>query len=309
MIIFLRRAGLGYGSVAALTYIINGDKDVSVKQGPKGYMGDKAGYILNTEAENFLPVVWSKDDWLFRWGCTSRTKGIKLSRQINTSKAIGTASDKRGFRMLCAQFAPEIIPKSYFRYDELPQEGPWVLRRSPHSQGRDLWLCDSKFDVHNKIRQKELQPGSWYASDYINKVAEYRVFVMEGRVVQVVRKIVPNEYEISWNVHNGGRYENIHWGEWPMDVIKVALKAHDLTGLDLSGCDVMSDKNGRAYLLEVNSAPSLKPKRDGGLGYSQKCVAKGIQHIIDNGKGAIEPVNNPVKWRDVIHPAVKGNKK
>ena len=70
-----------------------------------------------------------------------------------------------------------------------------------------------------------------------------------------------------------------------------------MSGLDFGGVDVMVDADGKAYVLEINSAPSLTSP------YRQECMAKCFDYIVENGKGMIG-VKDDEDWKDFVHPAV-----
>lgn len=144
--------------------------------------------------------------------------------------------------------------------------------------------------------------GGWYASKLVDKVAEYRVYVMKGRVVTVAKKTPADPSAVAWNVAQGGRFDVVRWGEWPMAAVEVAVKAFNLSDLDFGGVDVMVDRDGKAYCIEINSAPSLPLLSDGSVSYRQQCMAKAFLYTYDNREGMeCDGFNN---WREVIHPAV-----
>jgi len=94
---------------------------------------------------------------------------------------------------------------------------------------------------------------------YIDKDSEWRVHVVNAEVVYVQRKIrdinrpVVNEYVRNWDngfilLNQNDQYK------CPADVKLQALLAVQTVGQDYSGVDVI-EKDGRAYVLEVNAAP------------------------------------------------------
>lgn len=100
---------------------------------------------------------------------------------------------------------------------------------------------------------------------YVQKKQEYRIHVLNGEVVDVQRKArrkdVPDD-QINWMVrnHDNGfifaRDEGL--GEVPEDVPAQALLAVKVCGLDFGAVDVIyNEKQGKAYVLEVNTAPGL----------------------------------------------------
>ena len=127
--------------------------------------------------------------------------------------------------------------------------------------------------------------------------------MLNGKVVNVSKKTPGNPDDVAWNVAQGGRFDNVRWGEWPMNVVNLALRVYQETGLNLSGIDIMTDQEGEAWFIEANSAPSLPYNSDGSHTYRQKCVAKGLAYtLLENPE--VFPYQEGETYRDVIHPAV-----
>ena len=60
----------------------------------------------------------------------------------------------------------------------------------------------------------------------------------------------------------------------------------------------MVDGDGEAYVIEINSAPSLTSP------YRQACFAKAFDWIVENGKERIPVVKERGGYLKFIHPAV-----
>jgi len=132
----------------------------------------------------------------------------------------------------------------------------------------------------------------------IKKVAEYRVFVVQGRVVSVAEKTPSNPDDIAWNVAQGGRFDVVSWDNWPLQAVRKSVEAFNLTELDFGGVDVMVDADGKAYVIEINSAPSLTSE------YRQQCMAKAFDWIATNGKERIPLISEKGGYRKFIHPCI-----
>lgn len=182
-----------------------------------------------------------------------------------------------------------------------------VLRPAKHAQGKNLWVVSSLDEAMSVVESKPLVfRDGWYASELIDKVAEYRVYVVSGRVATVAEKTPEDPSAVAWNVAQGGRFDVVRWGQWPMEAVRVALEAFKHSGLDFSGVDVMVDRDGRAYVIELNSAPSLPLLSSGDISYRQKCMAKCFKYIHDNGKEHFSEPEGYDHWSQVIHPAIQG---
>jgi glutathione synthase/RimK-type ligase-like ATP-grasp enzyme len=240
-------------------------------------------------------------NYVFRWGCTSSIPERDGVVVVNKASAIHWCSNKKQGRLdmqAAGVSVPETWVASAFYADAvrgLAPAGEYVLRPQTHAQGKELYSGNTA-EIRDVIAYRNLHGG--YVSRLINKVAEYRVMVVQNRAAWVAKKTPGNPDDVAWNVARGGRFDNVRWGDWPMAVIKEALAAAKVSGCDFCGVDVMVDAAGKAYVLEVNSAPSQTSE------YRQACVAKAFDHIVTNGK---EPLADPSRlrgWKDAIHPAV-----
>ncbi len=236
---------------------------------------------------------------VFRWGTTSNVPKCEGQIIYNSAESIHWCADKRQGR-LDMQAAGVPVPQTWTaeKWQGVQGQGDpndsFVLRRARHAQGKDLW-CGDFAHIKRMIQQHGVQDG--YVSRKIDKVAEYRVFVCQGRVVWVAQKKPGNPDQVAWNVAQGGEFSNVRWGEWHMPSCRAAILAALLSKTDFCGVDVMVDADGNPYVLEVNSAPSQTSP------YRQSCVAKAFDYMIEKGKEVI-PCEQFKKWRDVAHPAI-----
>ena len=273
MIKFLRRRRLGRTSVRGM--IERMDAEASEV---RSWVDREANAITDT-------------DIVVRWGCTA---SINCNNILNTARAIHQVNDKAGFRMHLMEHAPDLIPETWdTTYD--PITYPCIVRPVTHSRGRNLCLVNGVAGLDSAIRQCG---NGWYASEYINKVAEYRVFVVQGRAVAVAQKTPANPDDVAWNVAQGGRFDNVSWDNWPLQAVRKSIEAFNLSELDFGGVDVIVDGDGRAYVIEINSAPSLTSD------YRQTCMAKAFDWMSQNGKERIPLIEERGGYRKFIHPAV-----
>ena len=253
------------------------------------------GIISRRDAHN----IPEDCDLLIRWGCTSN---VPTRNVLNTAEAIHTVNNKLEFRRTLN--AEGLCPPTYFEdtpINSLPYNNGIVVRPSTHSRGRHLEVVRSSDELLAITRRQPYSNG-WYASDLIAKVAEYRVFVVQGRAVAVAQKTPDNPNAVAWNVARGGRFDNVSWDNWPLKAVKVSIQAFNLSGLHFGGVDVMVDAVGNAYVIEINSAPSLTSE------YRQECMAKAFDWIVTNeNKDTIPLVEERGGYRKFIHPAISSN--
>lgn len=275
MFYILRRRGLGLSSTKAIKELSQHD--------------------ITVVRNDALPT-FKDNDVILRWGCTSIAPTPPLTITLNKSAVISIANNKSFFRNVLQENAPEIVPKTWFNYLSASITYPCILRPGTHAQGKHLYYCKNYVDLTNAITKV----NHYYISKYIPKVAEYRVCFIQGLVAWVANKIPKDPQAIAWNVAQGGKFENVSWKKWPIDVIETAYKAYKLSGLYLGGVDVMVDKDGRSYVLEINSAPSHTSP------YRKQCTTKCIDYGITYKNFAhLPPDENFKKYGKWLHPALK----
>ena len=96
---------------------------------------------------------------------------------------------------------------------------------------------------------------------YIYKVREFRVHVVCGAVIDVQQKIRDPEREPkTWKIRsrdNGFIFAR-EGVEFNPDRDRIAIEAVDAFSLDFGAVDLIEDKEGNFYVLEVNTAPGLE---------------------------------------------------
>lgn len=279
MIIFLRRRKLGSGSTKGIqSYLLE--------------MGVNSLIVRNDR----IPNRDFNNDIIVRWGCTSQFQGRNF---LNSVDSIHTVNNKTSFRSILSEaglspltFTNQAAALEFLRAN--PNKS-LIVRPNVHAQGRHLWMVRTPEELNRAI---QLAGNNWYASEFINKVSEYRVFVGSGRAVWVARKIPANPNDIAWNVARGGTFENVRWDDWPLKAVKTSIQAFLHSDLNFGGVDVMIDGAGKCYVLEINSAPSQTSP------YRQECVAKYLKYVMENGKDTIPLQAANGGYKKFIHPAL-----
>lgn len=238
---------------------------------------------------------------LIRWGCTADFPLTQGAVTLNSSRAIHEVNDKSGFRRRLMEAAPDTVPQTWFDRNDRGITYPCIVRPQRHAQGRRLFFCRNAQELNNAVARCG---QGYYISQYIQKVSEFRIFVVQGRIASVARKTPGNPQDIAWNVARGGRFDNVNFDNWPLRAVKVAIQAFNQSSLDFGGVDVMTDAQGNAYVIEINSAPSLPNNQDGTPTYRQMCMTKCFDYIIDHGKDRIPLIEARGGYRKFIHPAI-----
>lgn len=255
-----------------------------------------------------LPVLHTEGvpeaDVVFRWGCTANVVGEPII--INKARNIHVVNNKAAFRKALADaegILEGLAPRTWLTLRSLVDDFgtdlpyPVVLRPAKHAQGKHVYLCGTFNELRSAVDR--MNTPYYYISRFIEKSAEYRVFVAQGRVVWVASKTPGNPDDVAWNVAQGGKFENVRWGSWPIKVCRAAIEAMAVSELDFGGVDVMVERGTDfPYVLEINSAPSHTSP------YRQQCTAKVFKRMVDTKFFGRIDSHPDAGWRGVIHPAI-----
>lgn len=129
--------------------------------------------------------------------------------------------------------------------------GPVVGRKERHRQGQGLHVCRTEADVVSSFHSGCTHWLRWYEG----VEREYRVHVIAGKVIKTSEKMGGSG---SVRTHaNGWRFASPELPVTSRRAVSSAAKAAVASlGLDIGAVDVIQ-VDGRPYVLEVNSAPSL----------------------------------------------------
>lgn len=226
------------------------------------YTGGRASNSAKelSEAEGFRRFVVGKNfqptDVVVNWGTTKPLPG-KDHRTLNTAAAVALAANK--YHTFAALTGKDISTVPWTANKAVAQEwqnkGNTVVVRmtlTGHS-GAGIII----------VEEGQVIPDAPLYTRYIFKVKEYRVHATCDGVIDTQRKVRDPDVEpLSWKVRshaNGFIFQrnNINPSEARDNL---AISAVKTLGLDFGAVDIVQDKEGKLYVLEVNTAPGLEGK-------------------------------------------------
>lgn len=142
---------------------------------------------------------------------------------------------------------------------------PVVVKMNSGSQGKNVFLCNSEAEVEEALKKIYDKNSPLYdyvviAQDYIRIKREYRVVVFEREILLVYEKDISNA-RFSGNL-SPLHYENakaVYVDDKTLiskiaDFIKPMFNVFDV---QFAGLDVVSDENGKFWLIETNVHPGF----------------------------------------------------
>jgi len=130
----------------------------------------------------------------------------------------------------------------------------YLARKTHHVKGQDVVMVD------NARKAFQVQATHDFGVPFIDKVKEFRVWQFHKKTLAVYEKQYQGEgkpqQHVIWNHQDGlFKFVNIDRYEWPK-LLRMDLALEALY-MDFGAIDVIEDKDGKVWMLEVNSAPMI----------------------------------------------------
>lgn len=135
---------------------------------------------------------------------------------------------------------------------------PIITKPRFGSQGKGIFLLKDKKDLqkfHQRMKEEGYQDsGLWLFQRFLTTGVDYRVIVLGGKVLGAMKRIAGKDMIVT-NFSQGG---SIDLAKIDKEATDMALKAAALFKLEYAGVDIMEDKEGNKYILEINRACQFK---------------------------------------------------
>jgi glutathione synthase/RimK-type ligase-like ATP-grasp enzyme len=200
------------------------------------------------------------DKVVINWGCGSLPREVLKCQVVNAPEAVSVAANKRKFfeAMRGTGLTPAFCTGPGAALNAMSEGGKVVVRHKLTGRGgKGMEICEKGAPI----------PEAPLYVEYIPKKEEFRVHVINGRAVDVARKArskaVP-DHKVDWQMRNtkgGFIFARKGVEDFPhLDRLKVMGElAVQHIGLDFGAVDVIwNEKQGRFYVLEINTAPGLQ---------------------------------------------------
>lgn len=204
------------------------------------------------------------DKIVINWGNSSLPEEVSKSTVLNSAESVSLCSNKLAFfRYMKSTDASEFVPEATESFEEALE---WVR------SGKDV-VARTVLNGHSGegiVIMNNDDPDSLVRAplyvEYIKKMEEYRVHIVNGEVIDIQRKVLSSEKresgdEINWKIrnHDNGfifQREGINPHE---SVTSAAIQVFNQTRLDFGAADVIFNRSRqRSYVLEINTAPGLQ---------------------------------------------------
>lgn len=200
----------------------------------------------------------------FRYTVRFGTSGMTPNRvQINLPAAIQNAADKKLMKECFT--AAGVKTAKWHHGDKGDLRFPLVAKHRMGSRGTGVYLLQdqSAYDSFVQLRGGLGITPQFIYEQFKDYAREYRLHVTEEGCFYACRKVRTEACQDRWKFSDGtvwllesnpSFHKPSNWVEIEAECVK-ALKS---CGLDFGACDVKVARDGRFFILEINSAPGLE---------------------------------------------------
>jgi len=132
---------------------------------------------------------------------------------------------------------------------------PLVAKQLSSQRGKGVMLVKDRQEILDLVKDfpdKEFMFQGFYESE-----EEYRILVLKETIGSFEKKVRTDPNEFRSNVALGAREEFIDMKKIPEEMKQVAIRAAKALNVEVAGVDILVDKKGKMWLLEVNRGPGL----------------------------------------------------
>lgn len=217
-----------------------------------------ARWRTHTQLRRLLPRM------PFRYTVRFGTSGMTPNRvQINLPEAIANAANKKLMKECFDRAGVKTAPWKHAEKGDL--RFPIVAKHIMGSRGTGVYrlTSESEYDSFVRGRTARGEASSFIYERFRAYSREYRLHVTEDGCFYTCRKVRTPECRERWKFSEGtvwllesnpSFHKPSNWAEIEAECVK-ALKS---CGLDFGACDVKVNKDGKFFILEINSAPGLE---------------------------------------------------
>ena len=238
-------------------YIAGGCKSNTAVNILKGHLEAK-GHRVTRDSKD--PEGW---DCTMRWGISYHGDKPAINARVNEfDKLEALLQFER-----CGIAAPYVIPRIHDGFCFEATDFPVLARNIHHAKGTDIVVCHNLHDVATV-------EGKDFFTPWIPTKTEYRVWVFLGNAFAVYEKEFKGEGEYrGFNRNRRMGFKFVKHDELRVicALTESACKAVRALHMDFGAVDVLLGKDGKYYVLEVNSMPYIdSSKRSTGIRLAER---------------------------------------
>lgn len=190
------------------------------------------------------------------WGMSTQ-KGPSINGNVNRYDKLTAFEAFRAVGIACpVTFSVDDgFTHCFHSYKHLP-ELPWLARKVHHTKGRDIRVCRTREGVLGTSYNKRHD----FFSVFIPTKTEYRAWVWRKRLLTAHEKVWKGQGEFQGYIRNhrfGFQFQKREELREDPRFVEPCVNAVKALELDFGAVDLLEGKDGKLYVLEVNTTPAI----------------------------------------------------
>ncbi len=199
---------------------------------------------LTGKSRDLAPIVI---DYIKRYNIPFICYGHKTADHAKTFEIYKLTSDNIPIIPSLISSDQNAIADFIIQYTQL-----FITKPINGKKGREILQHSSLESIMDAIQKSEIP---LIIQPMIPNDGDYRVWILKGKVIGVIKRSPNTEGEFRSNISLGG---SAQLAELPDDVLDMAIKSAKILDLDMAGVDIIQDINTKKYyIMEVNAAPQF----------------------------------------------------
>jgi len=125
---------------------------------------------------------------------------------------------------------------------------PIIIKSLNGQKGQDIYKLNSFTEVKSFFNKN---PKGFLAQEYIESDGDIRVFIVNDKILGAIKRLaVENDFRSNASLGAKTKPHKLTKTE-----SEIALNAHNCMGYNISGVDIILDKDNKPFVLEVNHTP------------------------------------------------------
>jgi len=157
-----------------------------------------------------------------------------------------------GIPLIDSELFSNIKDSEHLILDLIKKNGKVITKILDGTHGKGIALLDNNTEIStlfNKFASERT-----FIQKYIDIDNDYRILILDNECLGVMKK-TKKEGMLVTNFSQGGSIESVNLDK---KYINIAIKAAQHLRLDFCGVDLIIDKNGDPYILEINRMPQFR---------------------------------------------------
>lgn len=231
-------------------------------------------YVFHDSNRNFMTLTVGDKQFQFVKGATPFNTTSQVSIMNDKEFTYSLLHNSLAMPLTKGYFTPTPLRSSYHKYvqyvsveaitDDILMNFslPVVVKMNSGERATNVYLCKTRQEIRGALKFIYDQHSAHFdyialAQEYVFVKKEYRAIIFQGKVLLAYEKV-----PVFWNEDKKQEYRTMSDRDIPDRALvekleKFIVPAYKKFSFEYTGADIIEDKNGKLWLLELNSCPQF----------------------------------------------------